>query len=49
MKPILMLLGVVGLLNVSIYVFVSMILVCLCMEILMSVTLCGLRCSLISS
>ena len=45
-----MLVGVVDLLNVSIYVFVSMVLVSLHMEILLtSVTLCGLRCSLISS
>ena len=45
-----MLVGVVGLLNVSMNVFVSMILVSLRMEILLtSVTPCGLRCSLISS
>ena len=45
-----MLVGVVGLLNVSMYVFVSMVLVSLRMEILLtSVTSCGLRCSLISS
>ena len=45
-----MLVGVVGLLNVSMYVFVSMVLVSLCMEsLLTSVMLCGLRCSLISS
>ena len=44
-----MLVGVVGLLNVSMYMFVSMILISLCMEILlMSVMPCGLRCSLIS-
>ena len=44
-----MLVGVVGLLNVSMHVFVSMILVSLCMVILlMSVTPCSLRCSLIS-
>ena len=45
-----MLVGVVGLLNVCMYAFVSMILVSLCMEIfLTSVTPCGSRCSLISS
>ena len=45
-----MLVEVVGLLNVSMYVFVSMVLVSLCMEILLtSVMPCGLRCSLISS
>ena len=45
-----MLVGVVGLLNVSMYVFVSMILVSLHMEILlMSVMACCLRYSLISS
>ena len=45
-----MLVGVVGLLNVSMYVFVSMVLVSLRMEILLtSVTPCGLRHSLISS
>ena len=45
-----MLVGVVGLLNVSIYVSLSMILVSLHMEIpLMSVMSCGLKCSLISS
>ena len=45
-----MLVGVVGLLNVSMYVFVSIVLVFLRMEILLtSVTPCGLRCSLISS
>ena len=45
-----MLIGIVGLLNVSMYVFVSMVLVYLLMEILLtSITLCGLRCSLISS
>ena len=44
-----MLVGVVSLLNVSMYVFVSMVLVSLCREILlMSVMPCGLRCSLIS-
>ena len=44
-----MLVGVVGLLNVSMYVFVSMVLVSLCMEILLtSVKPCGLKCSLIS-
>ena len=43
-----MLVGVVGLLDVS--MFVSMILVFLCMEILLtSVIPCGLRCSFISS
>ena len=42
--------GVVGLLNVGMYDFVSMILVSLSMEILLtSVTPCGLRCTLISS
>ena len=45
-----MLVGVVGLLNVSMYVFVSMVFVSLCMEILLtSVMPCGLRRSLISS
>ena len=45
-----MLVGVVCFLNVSMYVFVSIVLVSLCMEILLtSVTPCGLRCSLISS
>ena len=45
-----MLVRVVGLLNVGMYVFVSMILVFLCMEILLtSVMPCGLRWSLISS
>ena len=45
-----MLVGVVGLLNVSMYVFVSMILVSPHIEILlMSVTPCCSRCSLISS
>ena len=45
-----MLVGVVDLLNVSLYVFVSMMLVSLRMEIiLMSATPCGLKCSLISS
>ena len=45
-----MLVGVVGLLNVSMYVFLSMVLVSLRMEILLtSVVPCGLRCSLISS
>ena len=45
-----MLVGVVGLLNDSMYAFVSMILVSLHMEILLtSVTPCGLRCSLIFS
>ena len=45
-----MLVEVVGLLNVSMYVFVSMVLVSLCMEILLtSVMPCGSRCSLISS
>ena len=45
-----MLVGVVGLLNVSMYVFLSMVLVFLRMEILLtSITPCGLRCSLISS
>ena len=44
-----MLVGVVGLLNVSMYVFVSTVLVSLCMEILLtSVMPCGLRCNLIS-
>ena len=50
MQPILLLVEVVGLLNVSMYVFVSMVLVSLSMESLfMSVTHCGLRCSLIFS
>ena len=40
-----MLVGVVGLLNVSMYVFVSMILVSLHI-LLTSVTHCGLRCSI---
>ena len=45
-----MLVEVVGLLNVSMYAFVSMVLVSLRMEILLtSVTPCDLRCSLISS
>ena len=45
-----MLVGVVGLLNVSMYVFVSMVLVSLRMEILLtSVMPCGLKCRLISS
>ena len=45
-----MLVGVADLLNVSMYVFVSMVLVSLHMEILLrSVMPCGLRCSLISS
>ena len=45
-----MLVGIVGLLNVCMYVFVYMILVPLHMEILLtSVTPCGLRCSLIPS
>ena len=45
-----MLVGVVGLLNGSMYVFVSLVLVSLHMEILlMSVMPCGLRCNLISS
>ena len=45
-----MLVGIVGLLNVSMYVFVSMVLVSLRVEILLiSVTPYGLRCSLISS
>ena len=50
MPPILMLVRVVGLLNVSMYVFASMVLVSLRMEILLtSVMPCGLTCSLISS
>ena len=45
-----MLVGVVGLLNVTMYTFVSMILVSLRMEILLtSVMPCGFRYSLISS
>ena len=45
-----MLVGVVSLLNISMYVFVSMVLVSLHMEILLTfITPCGLRCSLISS
>ena len=45
-----MLVGVVGLLNVSMYVFVSKVLVSLCMEILLVCVMpSGLRCSLISS
>ena len=45
-----MLVGVVGLSNVSMYVFVSMILVSLCMEILFtSVMPCSLRCGRIFS
>ena len=44
-----MLVGVVGLLNVSMYVFLFMVIVALRMKILLtSVTPCGLRC-LISS
>ena len=44
-----MLVGVVGLLNVSMYVFVSMVLASLRIEILLtSVTPCSLKCSLIS-
>ena len=45
-----MLVGVLGLSNIGMYVFVFMVLVSLHMEILLtSVTPCGLRCSLISS